>query len=160
MTQLDIQRIAAFSDGLKGGNPAGVVVAAALPPEAEMQRIAAELGYSETVFAAPSGEGWRVRYFSPEDEVAFCGHATVALGRVLAERSGDGVFPLELNGGRITVEARRDGAMRRATLTSPPTRSGPAAPALVREALALFGLAPRDLDPRCRRGSPMPATTT
>jgi PhzF family phenazine biosynthesis protein len=146
-TKTEILRLAAFSDGAAGGNPAGVVVGDALPPRAEMQRIAAMVGYSETAFAAPEKDGWRVRYFSPEDEVAFCGHATIALGSVLAERGGDGPFPLFLNASRITVETRRDGESTLVTLTSPPTRSTPADPALVEAALDLFGFAPADLDP-------------
>lgn len=147
MSTFDILRIAAFSEGGEGGNPAGVVVGPEMPPRDEMQRIAADLGYSETVFAAPSGDGWRVRYFSPRDEVAFCGHATVALGSVLAEREGDGSFALELNGGPIRVEARRSGDVAHATLVSPPTRSSPAEPDLVAAGLELFGLAAADLDP-------------
>ena len=146
-TDIDILRLAAFSDGEVGGNPAGVVVADALPARSEMQRIAALVGYSETVFAAPEGDGWQVRYFSPEDEVAFCGHATIALGSVLAERAGDGIFLLDLASSRITVEVRREAGKTRATLTSPPTRSAAADPALVRSALDLFGLAPDSLDP-------------
>jgi hypothetical protein len=71
------------------------------------------------VFAAPEGDGWRVRYFSPEAEVAFCGHATIALGSVLAKRQGDGSFPLRLNTGHIRVEAVRSGDMTCATLTCP-----------------------------------------
>ena len=78
---MEIRRIAAFSDGDSGGNPAGVSIADALPDASAMQRIAAEVGFSETVFAAPINDGWRVRYFSPESEVPFCGHATIALGR-------------------------------------------------------------------------------
>lgn len=148
MTQdTDILRLAAFSDGATGGNPAGVVVRDTLPPEADMQRIAADVGYSETVFAAPEGEAWRVRYFAPEGEVAFCGHATVALGSVLAARAGEGRFPLILNTGAISVEARRAGGGFHATLTSPPTRSAAADPALVTAASALFGLEAGDLDP-------------
>ncbi|PWR04620.1 PhzF family phenazine biosynthesis protein [Meridianimarinicoccus roseus] len=142
-----ILRLAAFSDGPVGGNPAGVLVTAALPPRAEMQRIAAEVGYSETVFAAPEGDAWRVRYFSPEAEVAFCGHATIALGCVLAERTGDEVFALDLSVGRITVEVRRDGMGTRATLTSPPTRSTAADPAVIAAALDLFGFVSAQLDP-------------
>ncbi|MCQ0988755.1 PhzF family phenazine biosynthesis protein [Jiella marina] len=145
--QHQVLRLAAFSDGVAGGNPAGVVVGETLPSEAEMQRIAAQVGYSETVFAAPERDAWRVRYFSPEDEVAFCGHATIALGSVLAERGGDGVFPLDLNTGRITVETQRVDGATRAALTSPPTRSTPADPVLVKSALDLFGFAPEDLDP-------------
>ncbi|MCV6591588.1 MAG: PhzF family phenazine biosynthesis protein [Silicimonas sp.] len=147
MTSDDIQRIAAFADGAEGGNPAGVVVRDAMPAEAEMQRIAREVGYSETVFAAPEADGWRVRYFSPEVEVAFCGHATVALGAVLAGREGAGRFSLRLNDGPISVEARGGGADARAIVTSPPTRSRPAELALVTEALALFGLTEEALDP-------------
>jgi PhzF family phenazine biosynthesis protein len=45
-----------------------------------MQKVAADVGYSESVFAAPVGDAWRVRYFAPEVEVNFCGHATIALG--------------------------------------------------------------------------------
>ncbi|BDT66845.1 putative isomerase YddE [Comamonadaceae bacterium OS-1] len=145
---MHIQKIAAFSDGPSGGNPAGVVLADALPPDADMQRIAAQVGFSETVFATPVGDGWRVRYFSPESEVAFCGHATIALGAALALQQGDGVFALALNHAQITVEGRREDATVQAALQSPPTRSQPAAAALVDAALALFGYTADHLDPR------------
>ena len=144
----DIERLAAFDDHGEGGNPAGVWIGAALPPAVEMAAIAREVGFSETVFAAPEGEGWRVRYFSPASEVPFCGHATIALGAALARRQGDGRFALTLNAAAITVEGRRDGAQMQAALQSPPTRSSPAADALVDGALALFGYGRADLDVR------------
>lgn len=147
-----ILRIAAFSDGDAGGNPAGVWIGAALPPADAMQRLAHAVGYSETAFAAPQGDGWRVRYFSPASEVPFCGHATIALGAVLARRDGDGVYALTLNDARITVEGKRDGARVAAALQSPPTWSRPAAPELVADALALFGYHDADLDPRIPPG--------
>lgn len=161
-----VQRIAAFSDGLEGGNPAGVWIGAALPPEAEMGRIAHAIGFSETAFAAPLGTaegeaGYRVRYFSPEAEVPFCGHATIALGAALAAAHGDGVYALTLNDAQITVEGRRhavpegengeaQGApgLVSAALQSPPTRSKPALQHVVERALALFGYRQQDLDPR------------
>ena len=139
-----IERLAAFSDGDRGGNPAGVVIDDALPDDATMQRIAAEVGYSETAFAAPHDDGWRVRYFSPEAEVPFCGHATIALGAALARRHGSGVFALQLNAVSITVE----GTSRSAALQSPPTRSGPVDAATLAAALDLFGLSQDDLDAR------------
>ena len=144
---MTLRRLAAFSDGDQGGNPAGVVIAEQLPEAAQMQRIAAEVGYSETVFAAPQGDGWRVRYFSPATEVPFSGHATVALGAALAERFGDGVFPLVLNGAEITVEGRRQGERWSAALQSPPTHQHPVAPELLTAGLQLFGYGPQDLDP-------------
>lgn len=70
---LDVLKISAFCDGNQGGNPAGVWIGDSLPEAAEMQRIAHEVGFSETVFACPQDDGWRVRYFAPESEVAFFG---------------------------------------------------------------------------------------
>lgn len=144
---MGVLKIAAFSDGNIGGNPAGVLIGDVLPEAVEMQRLAAEVGFSETAFAARDGDNWRVRYFSPESEVPFCGHATIALGAALVRQFGDGIFPLKLNQADITVEGFRDGATIAAALQSPPTRSKPAPPALIAEALALFGYAAADLDP-------------
>jgi len=145
---MNVLRIAAFSDGDAGGNPAGVVIADELPTSAEMQRIAAEVGFSETVFAAKAGVGWRVRYFSPAVEVPFCGHATIALGAALALRQGGGVFPLILNQAEITVEGRRSDNVIAAALQSPPTRTVPVASQLIAEALDLSGYTHDDLDLR------------
>lgn len=142
-----VLRIAAFSDGDTGGNPAGVLIAEALPPPQEMQSIAAAVGFSETAFAAPEADGWRVRYFSPESEVPFCGHATIALGAALTLRQGDGVFALILNNARITVEGQRQGEAIRAALQSPPTRSDAVPMPLVAAMLELFGYGVDDLDP-------------
>src|SRR6478736_3958853 len=62
-------RLAAFTADPAGGNPAGVWIGTELPPAPVMQRVAAEVGFSETAFLAPDGSGlpgrFRVRYFSP-----------------------------------------------------------------------------------------------
>lgn len=145
---MDIQRIAAFTDGNHGGNPAGVVLCRILPAADEMQRVAMEVGFSETAFAAPLGDSWRVRYFAPEMEVPFCGHATIALGAALASRHGNGIYSLLLNHAEISVEGKTGGAVASAALQSPKTRSRPAPAELVRDALQLFCLSAQDLDPR------------
>lgn len=145
---MEILRIAAFSDGLEGGNPAGVVIGEQLPPAGMMREIAAQIGYSETAFAASQEDAWRVRYFSPRSEVPFCGHATIALGAALANRLGDGIFDLVLNDARITVEGRREGALVSAALQSPATRSASAPAGLASDALDLFGYSPGQLDAR------------
>lgn len=145
---MELLRIAAFSDGEKGGNPAGVWLGEALPDAETMQRIAADVGFSETAFAAPLADGWRVRYFSPQTEVPFCGHATIALGAALALRHGDGEYALTLNQAQVHVRGRRDGATVAASLRSPPTRSAPVDDALLAGALDLFGFTRADLDPR------------
>jgi len=143
---MNIKRIAAFANDGKGGNPAGVMIANELPGDAEMQRIAAEVGYSETAFAMPVDKAWRVRYFSPESEVPFCGHATIALGAALTHQHGEGIFPLILNDVEITVEGFQQGEIVSASLQSPPTRSEPISDALLTEVLDLFGYSCDDLD--------------
>jgi PhzF family phenazine biosynthesis protein len=145
---MQIERLAAFADGPKGGNPAGVVVADVLPDVADMQRVAQQIGYSETVFAAPQGNGWGVRYFSPQAEVAFCGHATLALGAVLGHHFGAATYDLALSQGAITVTAMRDAEGWQARLTSPPTWSRPMPDSLSAVLCDYFALQPGDLDPR------------
>ncbi len=136
---MNIQKIAAFSDGDMGGNPAGVLISENHPPDSDMQEIAADVGFSETAFAAPVNDAFRVRYFSPESEVPFCGHATIALGAALALRNGDGTFVLVLNDAEITVEGHRNASVISAALQSPPTHSEEASPQLVADVLDLLG---------------------
>ena len=141
-----ILRIAAFADAGLGGNPAGVLIADSLPEDTEMQRVAAEVGFSETAFAMPEGDAWRVRYFSPESEVPFCGHATIALGAALALKHGNAVFKLKLNQADITVEGGNNGGSLYATLQSPGTHSAPMSAELLAAVLALFGDRENDLN--------------
>src|SRR5688572_15270670 len=95
MSSGSLYRLTAFSDNPEGGNPAGVWIGDALPDPADMQRIAAEVGYSETAFVVPSSGGARtIRYYSPEAEVSFCGHATIAAGIALGGTEGDGIYRL------------------------------------------------------------------
>jgi len=86
MSRGSLHRLSAFTTQPDGGNPAGVWIGEAHPDVDAMQRIAAEVGYSETAFLSPA-EGFRraVRYYSPEAEVSFCGHARIAAGVLLGE---------------------------------------------------------------------------
>jgi PhzF family phenazine biosynthesis protein len=148
---MDIHRIAAFSTNGKGGNPAGVVLLDRAAPEADMQKVAAEVGYSETAFAVPvegADRTWRVRYFAPESEVSFCGHATIALGVALGQRSGTGTYHLDLNTASITVDAITSVEGMAARLASPPTESRAASHEETDDAMALIGLTDDDLDMR------------
>jgi PhzF family phenazine biosynthesis protein len=147
----DLLRLAAFTIDPAGGNPAGVWIGPTLPAAAEMQRIAAEVGYSETAFLAPDATGhgvaFRVRYFSPAAEVPFCGHATIASGVALAGRTGPARFLLQTNDGLVTVDTERgsDGQLR-ATLTSVQPRVREAERELVADALAALGWHGDELD--------------
>ncbi|WP_440603936.1 PhzF family phenazine biosynthesis protein [Bacillus sp. GB_SG_008] len=76
----------AFTKDEKGGNPAGVVLdTKGLTPEA-MQAIANKLNFSETAFVLPSANSdYEIKYFTPNEEVAICGHATIATFSLLAQ---------------------------------------------------------------------------
>ena len=100
----EILRYAAFTDTPEGGNPAGVVLDASGLGDAEMQAIAADVGYSETAFVtAADDHDLTVRYFSPLAEVPFCGHATIATGVAWGERNGDGLLRLTTPAGLVEV---------------------------------------------------------
>lgn len=118
-----------FSSTAFGGNPLAVVFGAEALTDDELQRIAAEFGYSETTFVMPpekASSTARVRIFTPTAELPFAGHPNVGTAAVLARRGkafgkpvgsevrfeeGAGVVPLD-----IICE---DGVTVGATLTAP-----------------------------------------
>ncbi|WP_291044484.1 PhzF family phenazine biosynthesis protein [Herbiconiux sp.] len=113
--ELDIRRLSAFAARPGGGNPAGVVLDASGLSEERMLAVAAEVGFSETAFVTdPAIDGdprhVRVRYFSPDAEVPFCGHATIATSVLLAGERGVGAFVLETEVGAIAVTTAPGGA--------------------------------------------------
>lgn len=104
-----VLRYSAFTTDPQGGNPAGVVLDARELHEALMQRIAADVGYSETAFLSPRDDGsFDVRYFSPKAEVSFCGHATIAATVAHAQRHGPGERLLHTRAGQVRVEVDAD----------------------------------------------------
>ncbi|MGX1884680.1 PhzF family phenazine biosynthesis protein [Streptomyces sp. NPDC055287] len=151
-TDTEILRYTAFSTDPAGGNPAGVVLDAAGLDGADMLAVAAGLGYSETAFLTEElepGRAFTVRYFSPQAEVPFCGHATVATAVALAERDGrPGDLVFETPAGTIPVKVTEsaDGTYR-ATLTSVEPHTEDAAGDDVAEALAALDWPAADLDP-------------
>lgn len=150
MTAERIFRYAAFTADGVGGNPAGVVLDAQDLDDATRLGIAAEVGYSETAFVdSPGPDGrHRVRYFSPQAEVDFCGHATVAAAVALAERGRTGGLGFDTRAGLIEVSVSDGADGPVATLTSVDTRTRPASAEEVQETLAALGWSPDALDPR------------
>jgi PhzF family phenazine biosynthesis protein len=147
---VEILRYAAFTTVPEGGNPAGVVLDATGASDAEMQRVAAEVGYSETAFLVPgTGPGaFDVRYFSPLAEVPFCGHATIASAVAHAAHAGPGPLRYATMAGPVAVETTVDSAGAvTATLVSVPPRTVELAAGDLEELLAALGWAPSDLDP-------------
>ena len=146
----EVLRYAAFTSDGQGGNPAGVVLDADGLDATAMQEIAADLGYSETAFLFPREHEpnvYDVRYFAPEQEVPFCGHATIASGVALVERHPASELVFHTPAGLVTVSTRRTGDGLVAELTSVSPRIREADPALVDAVLAALGWRLDDLDP-------------
>lgn len=147
MTNGKLHRLSAFTDDPSGGNPAGVWVGDELPDAATMQKIAADVGASETAFVAPAnGTNREVRYFSPELEVSFCGHATIATGVVLGTTDGEGTYRLSTSIGEVPVTARIRNGKAEASLVSVDTQHKSVPGELLDEALTALGWSGDDLD--------------
>jgi PhzF family phenazine biosynthesis protein len=86
---LAILQVDAFTARPFSGNPAGVVLDADGLSLLDLRRVAAEMNCAETAFLvrpAVTGADLRLRWFTPTgQEIAFCGHATVATVHALVE---------------------------------------------------------------------------
>jgi predicted PhzF superfamily epimerase YddE/YHI9 len=107
VTELHVLRVFVNEEG-EWGNPLGVFLDSADLPEPERQRIAAELGFSETVFAEDRAEG-RIRIHTPEVELPFAGHPTVGTAWLLA-REGTPVELLRTPAGEVAVRTEAGAA--------------------------------------------------
>lgn len=85
-----IFQIDAFASRRFAGNPAAVMPMDRFPDESLMQSIAAENNLAETAFIVPEGADFRIRWFTPANEVPLCGHATLASAAVVMERLESG----------------------------------------------------------------------
>jgi PhzF family phenazine biosynthesis protein len=147
----EVLRYAAFTVDGRGGNPAGIVLDARGLDAAEMQAIAADVCYSETAFlvgrpAQPNV--YDVRYFSPEQEVPFCGHATIASAVALAERSPADELIFHTPAGFVSIATfQNDDGERVAELTSVAPRVSEPEASLVPAALSALRWSVDDLDP-------------
>lgn len=91
-----------FTMELFKGNPAGVLLGAEGLGNKEMQSIAKELGYPETVFLFLNEYGKiKVKFFTPKEEIDLCGHATIAYGTALVEC---GIIKAEEGENQINIE--------------------------------------------------------
>lgn len=81
---MKMYQVDAFSQTLFAGNPAAVIVVEQWLDDAQMQRIAQENNLSETAFVKIiDTQNYQIRWFSPQIEINFCGHATLASAFVL-----------------------------------------------------------------------------
>ncbi len=83
-----------FVDERFAGNPAAVIEAPRFPPVTVMQQTAHRIGVPTTAFVVPVEPGqYRVRWFTPYQEINLCGHATIASARLLLEQADNAGLP-------------------------------------------------------------------
>ncbi|WP_151957030.1 PhzF family phenazine biosynthesis protein [Acinetobacter guillouiae] len=81
---MKMYQVDAFTQQLFKGNPAAVLVLDDWLDDALMQNIALENNLAETAFVKRiDDENYQIRWFTPQVEVDFCGHATLASAFVL-----------------------------------------------------------------------------
>lgn len=97
----------AFTDKVFQGNPAAVCILDQWPSDQLMQNIAKENHLSETAFAVKKGECYHLRWFTPKEEIDFCGHATLATAYVIANHIELGCKRIKFQtlSGEMTAEA-------------------------------------------------------
>jgi len=113
MNTTRVLQVDAFTDEPLSGNPAGVVPEADGLAVDQMQAIATEMAVSETAFLSSSDAAdYRIRYFTPTQEVDLCGHATIAsVSHLHEEGLESGTITLETNVGVLEVDVHDDGTV-------------------------------------------------
>lgn len=116
MTPLRFKQVDVFTDRPFYGNPVAVVIGPEGLDDAAMQRIACWTNLSETTFLLPSSKAdYRLRIFTPREELPFAGHPTIGsahaalesgfVGRkkTLTQECGAGILDLSVEDGEIFV---------------------------------------------------------
>ena len=105
--KISVYEVHAFTKDGQGGNAAGVVIqeSGTVLTDSQMLEIAARMGFSETAFVSESDAAdFKVRFFTPSDEVDLCGHATIAVFWLLNSLG-------KLNGRRDLVQETKAGLL-------------------------------------------------
>lgn len=107
---LPLFHVDAFTPVPFRGNPAAVCMLDEMREDAWLQQVAREMNLAATAFLYPQDDGYRLRWFSPRDELELCGHGTLASSHTLWAHgylAHDAQARFYTRGGVLT--ARRDG---------------------------------------------------
>ncbi len=131
----DFAQIDVFACRPFGGNPVAVVLNAEGLDGASMQRLARWTNLSETTFVLPPetpGGSYRVRIFTPRQELPFAGHPSIGTAHVvleagLAAPDAQGQLIQECAAGRLPLRLRGEGATRELFVRLPEPKLTPLA---------------------------------
>jgi PhzF family phenazine biosynthesis protein len=125
------QQVDVFTQTPFRGNPVAVVLEAEGLTDSEMQRIAAWTNLSETTFVLPPVDptaDYRLRIFTPKQELPFAGHPTLGSAHALLESGLVAVKPLlrqECAAGMISLRVEATAEGRQIFAEAPPARVTP-----------------------------------
>jgi PhzF family phenazine biosynthesis protein len=116
---LRFKQVDAFTAVPFSGNPVAVVLGADDLPAREMQRIAAWTNLSETTFVLEptiAGPAYRLRIFTPTNELPFAGHPTIGSCHAVLEagiaKPDDGRLVQECGAGNLPLRVAGAGSER------------------------------------------------
>lgn len=147
MAQFKFSQVDVFSDTAHSGNPVAVVHDADSLGSAEMQQFANWTNLSETTFLLrptdPAAD-FRLRIFTPDEELPFAGHPTLGSAKAWLEADGvpqtSGQLILQCQAGLITLLIGDDDTL--AFAAPPLVRSGDVDSATLAVARKALGLSP------------------
>ena len=146
MHRRDFLQLDVFADRPGTGNPLAVVLDGQGLDTAAMQAFANWTNLSETTFVLPPTDpsaSYRVRIFTPRQELPFAGHPSVGTAHAVLEAGlatpRDGALVQECGAGLLPMRVSGSGGERRIAVRAPrgrPRATGAGAPALLEAALA------------------------
>jgi PhzF family phenazine biosynthesis protein len=125
MAEVRLRTVDAFTDKPFTGNPAAVVILDEAPSDDWLAAVARETGVSDTGFVIReklSDADFRLRWFTPAQEVDLCGHATLASAHCLFEDGVPGPIRFATRSGVLTVSQQPDGSLVMNFPAQPPTQ--------------------------------------
>ena len=105
MKKLTQYQVDAFATRIFEGNPAAIVPLESWLDDNVLQALAMENNLSETAYFVPENSSYRLRWFTPTDEVDLCGHATLAAAHILFQHLGfqENTIAFETRSGQLNV---------------------------------------------------------
>ncbi len=129
--RLNFYTVDVFTNQIFGGNPLAVFTNANKIKSSNLQKIAAEINYSETAFIFPPknpNNAAKVRIFTPKNELPFAGHPNVGAGYLLASQpdlipgqANCDLLIFEEKAGLVNIRPNRnaDGIIETISITTP-----------------------------------------
>lgn len=109
--KINVYKMNSFAKTEHGGNEAGVVLQADNLSVEQMQKIARAVGFSETAFVTKSDcADFKIRFFTPNEEVDLCGHATIGAFYTLSSKGfiKPGTYSQQTKAGILNVRVNDD----------------------------------------------------